>query len=147
MPPPTGAKTTWETEEAIREELHDDEVRVSSIGPAGELMTCLANVTNDRNRQVGRSGVGAVMGSKNLKAIAIRGTGDVEVAELDELIEFCRDLYKRCRGPATEKYRTWGRPPTCWSTTAWGACRSTTSRRAPSRTPRPARGRGCPRRW
>jgi len=103
-------KTTWETEELIRDELCDDEIRVSSIGPAGELQTCLANITNDRNRQVGRSGMGAVMGSKNLKAIAIRGTGDVEVAELDELIEFCRDLYKRCRGPATEKYRVLGTP-------------------------------------
>jgi aldehyde:ferredoxin oxidoreductase len=103
-------KTTWETEEMIREELHDDEVRVSSIGPAGELMTVLANVTNDRNRQVGRSGMGAVMGSKNLKAIAIRGSGPIEVADLDSLVEFCRDLYKRCRGPATEKYRKYGTP-------------------------------------
>jgi aldehyde:ferredoxin oxidoreductase len=103
-------KTTWETEELIREELSDDEVRVSSIGPAGELLTVLANVTNDRNRQVGRSGIGCVMGSKNLKAIAIRGTGDVEVADLDELMEFCKDLYKRCRGPATEKYRVFGTP-------------------------------------
>jgi aldehyde:ferredoxin oxidoreductase len=103
-------KTTWETEELIREELCDDEIRVSSIGPAGELLSCLGNITNDRNRQVGRSGMGAVMGSKNLKAIAIRGTGNVEVAELDELMEFCGDLYKRCRGPATEKYRVLGTP-------------------------------------
>ncbi len=107
---PYAGKTTWETEELIRQELCDDEVRVSSCGPAGELMTCLANVTNDRNRQVGRSGMGAVMGSKNLKAIAVRGTGSVEVANLDELVEFCRDLYKRCRGPATEKYRHYGTP-------------------------------------
>ena len=101
-------KTTWQTEELIREELCDDEIRVSSIGPAGELTTCLANITNDRNRQVGRSGMGAIMGSKNLKAIAIRGTGNVEVAHLDELMEYCRDLYQRCRGPATEKYRVLG---------------------------------------
>lgn len=102
--------TTWEAEEAIREELCDDEIRVSSIGPAGELLSCLANITNDRNRQVGRSGMGAVMGSKNLKAIAIRGTGNVEVADLDGLLEYCRDLYTRCRGPATEKYRVLGTP-------------------------------------
>ena len=103
-------KTTWDTEELIREELCDDEIRVSSIGPAGELLSVLANITNDRNRQVGRSGMGAVMGSKNLKAIAIRGTGEVGVAHLDELVEFCRDLYQRCRGPATEKYRVLGTP-------------------------------------
>lgn len=107
---PYWGKTTWDTEEAIREDLEDDGLRVSSIGPAGELMTCLANITNDRNRQVGRSGMGAVMGSKNLKAIAIRGTGGVEVADLDGLMEFCRDLYRRCRGPATEKYRVLGTP-------------------------------------
>jgi len=103
-------KTTWETEEMIRSELSDEEIRVSSIGPAGELLSCLANVTNDRNRQVGRSGMGCVMGSKNLKAIAIRGTGSIEVAHLDELMELCSDLYKRCRGPATEKYRVLGTP-------------------------------------
>lgn len=103
-------RTTWETEELIREELSDDEIRVSAIGPAGELLSVLANVTNDRNRQVGRSGIGCVMGSKNLKAIAIRGTGAVEVADLDGLMEFCKDLYKRCRGPATEKYRLFGTP-------------------------------------
>jgi len=103
-------KTTWDTEEMIREELSDEEIRVSSIGPAGELLSCLANVTNDRNRQVGRSGMGCVMGSKNLKAIAIRGTGSIEVAHLDELLGLCKDLYQRCRGPATEKYRVLGTP-------------------------------------
>ena len=103
-------KTTWDTEELIREELSDDEIRVSSIGPAGELLSRLANVTNDRNRQVGRSGIGCVMGSKNLKAIAVRGTGSIEVADLDGLLELCKDLYKRCRGPATEKYRVLGTP-------------------------------------
>ena len=50
------------------------------------------------------------MGSKNLKAFAVRGTGNVEVAHLDELLEFSRDLYHRCRGPATEKYRVYGTP-------------------------------------
>lgn len=103
-------KTTWETEELIREELFDDKVRVSSIGPSGEMMNRIANITNDRNRQIGRCGIGAVMGSKNLKAIAIRGTGNVEVPDLDELVEFCLDLHQRCRGPATEKYRTYGTP-------------------------------------
>ncbi|MHB8781497.1 MAG: aldehyde ferredoxin oxidoreductase N-terminal domain-containing protein, partial [Candidatus Geothermincolia bacterium] len=101
-------KTTWETEEAIRAELADDRVRVAAIGPAGEKLVRMANITNDRNRQVGRSGMGAVMGSKNLKAIAIRGTCDVEVADLAGLMELCRDLYRRCRGPATEKYRVLG---------------------------------------
>ncbi len=103
-------KTTWDTEEQIRKELADDEIRVAAIGPSGELMNRIANITNDRNRQVGRTGMGAVMGSKNLKAIAIRGTGNVSVADLDTLMDYCRDLYQRCRGPATEKYRVFGTP-------------------------------------
>lgn len=103
-------KSTWDTEEEIRRELDDDEIRVAGIGPSGELMNRLANITNDRNRQVGRTGMGAVMGSKNLKAICMRGTESVEVAALDELMELCRDLYLRCRGPATEKYRVFGTP-------------------------------------
>ncbi|MEM2437045.1 MAG: aldehyde ferredoxin oxidoreductase N-terminal domain-containing protein, partial [Thermoproteota archaeon] len=63
-------RTTWETEEMIKEELGDESFAVASIGPAGEKMVMLANITNERNRQVGRCGLGAVMGSKNLKAVA-----------------------------------------------------------------------------
>jgi len=103
-------KTTWETEELIRKELNDSTVRVASIGPSGEKKVLIANITNDRNRQVGRTGMGAVMGSKMLKAIAVRGTGDVEVADLKGLVEFCRDLNERCQGPKTEKYRKYGTP-------------------------------------
>jgi len=103
-------KTTWDTEELIREELGDGAVRVAAIGPAGEKLGNLANITTDRNRQVGRSGMGAVAGSKNLKAVAVRGTRDVEVANLDELTKMALDLNERCQGPKTEKYRVYGTP-------------------------------------
>ncbi|MBM3187726.1 MAG: aldehyde ferredoxin oxidoreductase, partial [Chloroflexi bacterium] len=63
---------TTKTQEAIRERLGDENIRVSSIGPAGENLVRIALIDND-GRQVGRTGPGAVMGSKNLKAVAIRG--------------------------------------------------------------------------
>lgn len=103
-------KTTWQTEEAIREELGDDTIRVACIGPAGERLVRMANITNDRNRQVGRTGMGAVMGSKRLKAVAVRGTKDVEVADLEGLMKFSMELNERLQGPKTEKYRTYGTP-------------------------------------
>jgi aldehyde:ferredoxin oxidoreductase len=103
-------KTTWDTEELIKERYHDDTIRVAAIGPAGEKLVRFACITNCRNRQVGRSGMGAVMGSKNLKAIAIRGTGTPKVHDLKGLMTFCKELNKRCQGPATEKYRIYGTP-------------------------------------
>ena len=73
-------KTVWETDDMIREELGVHDTVVSCIGPAGENLVRFAAIVNDRHRAAGRSGVGAVMGSKNLKAIAVRGTGGVPVA-------------------------------------------------------------------
>jgi aldehyde:ferredoxin oxidoreductase len=70
-------KTCWETEETIKEQLQDPLVRVSSIGRAGEAQVLFACIVNDLHRAAGRSGVGAVMGSKNLKAVALRGTKGV----------------------------------------------------------------------
>ncbi|NMM07952.1 aldehyde ferredoxin oxidoreductase family protein [Polaromonas sp.] len=67
-------KSVWETEAMIKKGLQDPLVRVSSIGKAGENGVLYAAVVNDLHRAAGRSGVGTVMGSKNLKAIAVRGT-------------------------------------------------------------------------
>ncbi len=67
----------WHTEEAIKHELQDPLVRVSSIGLAGENQVLFGCIVNDLHRAAGRSGVGAVMGSKNLKAVALRGTKGV----------------------------------------------------------------------
>jgi aldehyde:ferredoxin oxidoreductase len=65
-------KDTHETEDAIRAETADD-VAVACIGPAGERLALIAAIINDKHRAAARSGVGAVMGSKNLKAVAVRG--------------------------------------------------------------------------
>jgi aldehyde:ferredoxin oxidoreductase len=70
-------KSVWETEETIKKQHQDPLVRISSIGIAGENGVLFAAVVNDLHRAAGRSGVGAVMGSKNLKAIAVRGTKGV----------------------------------------------------------------------
>ena len=67
-------KSVWETEATLKKTLQDPLTRVSSIGKAGENQVMYAAVVNDLHRAAGRSGVGAVMGSKNLKAIAVRGT-------------------------------------------------------------------------
>ncbi|MFM2187009.1 MAG: hypothetical protein RIR43_1581 [Pseudomonadota bacterium] len=69
--------SVWNTEEVIKKQHQDPLIRVSSIGLAGENQVLYASVVNDLHRAAGRSGVGAVMGSKNLKAIAVRGTKGV----------------------------------------------------------------------
>lgn len=71
----------FETEDALRSELGIPGLRIAAIGPAGENKVRFACIMNDKHRAAGRSGVGAVMGSKNLKAIAVRGTGGVRVAD------------------------------------------------------------------
>jgi aldehyde:ferredoxin oxidoreductase len=70
-------QSVWHTEETIKKQHQDPLIRVSSIGLAGENQVLFAAVVNDLHRAAGRSGVGAVMGSKNLKAIAVRGTKGV----------------------------------------------------------------------
>jgi len=101
--------TTLETQQAIRERLGDENVRVSAIGPAGERLVRYASIDND-GRQAGRSGNGAVMGSKRIKAIAIRGSQPITVADPKGLMEASLRLIKASRGPGTLKYRTLGTP-------------------------------------
>ena len=74
-------KDTYETEEALYRDTGDDKVKFVCIGPAGERQSLIAAVMADRGRAAARSGVGAVMGSKKLKAVAVRGTRKIEVAD------------------------------------------------------------------
>jgi len=80
--------STWHTEETIKKEMQDPQVRISSIGKAGENGVLYACIVNDLHRAAGRSGVGTVMGSKNLKAVAIRGTKGV--GGVDNIGEFAK---------------------------------------------------------
>lgn len=82
----------------ILENLHGEKVRVTAIGPAGENLSKLAGVINDRGRAAGRSGVGAVLGSKNLKAVVVRGTNKVNVADNEKL----KEVFSRCMAKIKE---------------------------------------------
>jgi aldehyde:ferredoxin oxidoreductase len=95
---------TKEAEDGVRKEVGEDKVRVMAIGPAGEKMVRFACVCNDYYRQLGRAGVGAVMGSKNLKAIAFRGTGRVELADEEKFEEVVKEVSARIPkdGPMTK---------------------------------------------
>ncbi len=103
-------KSPYETDVALKEELGDYYIRVSAIGEAGEKLVRFASIINDEFRAIGRTGMGAVMGSKNLKAVAVRGTKDVGVADLEGFKEFIKMIHERMKGPATRKYRTLGTP-------------------------------------
>jgi aldehyde:ferredoxin oxidoreductase len=81
--------------------------KVASIGPAGERLVRYATISHD-GRHAGRGGSGAVLGSKNLKAIAVRGRHRCEWAQPDALFEYSKALSKRSFGPATAKYRELG---------------------------------------
>ncbi len=78
-----GMKTT-DTQQIIKNELNDQNVRIACIGPAGENQIKIAAIINEM-RAVGRRGLGAVMGSKNLKAIAVRGSGKVSIFDKEKL--------------------------------------------------------------
>jgi aldehyde:ferredoxin oxidoreductase len=78
-------KTTGQTTDAIVNDLNDKSIRVTCIGPAGEKLVLFACIINEKTRAAGRGGVGAVMGSKNLKAIAARGDQPIKAADEAQL--------------------------------------------------------------
>jgi aldehyde:ferredoxin oxidoreductase len=86
--------TTSLAQKKIREELGDEEVRVAAIGPAGERLVRFASIINDEGRAAGRAGAGAVMGSKKLKAVAVRGHGGVGVADPERVSEVVKRMYE-----------------------------------------------------
>ena len=96
------AKKYWgrlvgETTDLLLEDTGDPKARVLTIGPAGEKLSLLAAILNDKYRAAGRSGVGAVMGSKNLKAIVVRGTGKLKPAREDECKSIVKNALKKIR--------------------------------------------------
>ncbi len=76
-------KVTGEAQDLIRGELGDERIRVAQIGPAGEKLVRFANIANELKHFNGRAGLGAVMGSKNLRAVAVRGTLKPQYADPD----------------------------------------------------------------
>jgi len=98
--------TCRETEAALRSRLGAN-YRIASIGPAGEHMVRYATVSHD-GRHAGRGGSGAVLGARNVKAIAVRGARRPEWAHPRELTALSKSLSQRSLGPATAKYRELG---------------------------------------
>jgi len=90
-------KPVSETTDLLVEETGETKARIVTIGPAGEKQALLACVMNDKYRAAGRSGVGAVMGSKNLKAIVARGTGKVKPARDEESKTVLKNVLKKIR--------------------------------------------------
>jgi len=100
-------KSTSETRKLIRDQTNS-RAKIACIGPAGENLVKYACIINDTGRAAGRSGVGAVMGSKNLKAVAVRGTGVVEIANEKGLKDIIRLSLKKIKRPAA--LTIWGTP-------------------------------------
>jgi len=88
-------KDSFETERMIKEIEKNPSAGVSSIGPAGENLCKFASINSDLYRQAGRGGVGAVMGSKRLKAIVVKGTKGMDLHDRKKLTELNRESYQR----------------------------------------------------
>ena len=100
-------KETAPVQSLIRAELGDERVRVAQIGPAGETLVRYAAVMNDVTRAAGRNGMGAVMGSKNLKAVAVRGTTVVPISSRERL-----NTVSRWLGQNYKENMAWATSPT-----------------------------------
>lgn len=99
-------KDTVETEDILKSEL-GKEVRVACIGPAGERCSLISCVINNKGRAAARSGVGAVMGSKGLKAVAVMGKAQIPVANREEIRRLRKELLKRSE-PVRELFERFG---------------------------------------
>lgn len=96
-------KTTHEATDMIHSET-DIDSKIACIGPAGERLVRFACIINDKHRAAGRSGVGAVMGSKNLKAVAVKGSGSVTVADKEMFRKITIDCLNKIKAnPVTSK--------------------------------------------
>ena len=106
-------KDTWVTQRIIKHELGDPDIQVLKIGPAGENMCHTSAVISNLGRAAGTYGIGAVWGSKNLKAIAIRGNKAVSVAKPKEFIDLCNTLIERTNtDPMYPLHAAYGTPGT-----------------------------------
>jgi aldehyde:ferredoxin oxidoreductase len=95
-----------DTEAAVRNR-NGRRWRVAAIGPAGEAQVRYATISHD-GRHAGRGGLGAVLGAKNIKSVAVSGRKRVTLADRDGVLSAAKDLRQRSFGPATEKYRELG---------------------------------------
>jgi len=94
---PLWGMTTSETTAALQEDLGDPGASVACIGPAGERLVRFSGIINETSRAAGRGGVGAVMGSKNVKAVAARGNGRITVADRDRFLTLKKEIAEKIR--------------------------------------------------
>ena len=117
-------KTTTETQWTIREELGDDDIKSMVIGPAGENKVRIANVMTGIKNAGGRTGMGAVMGSKNLKAVAARGTLDIKIAHPKEALDYNKRFIDQITSAKVNQTQgTYGTPFIWGATNSWGGVR------------------------
>jgi len=106
---------TVETEQALRLQKGDEQIKVACIGPAGENLVPYASIQATPNRSFGRSGLGAVMGSKKLKAIAVRGKARVPISSPQAFAALAKEMHRRIREneffPSLARYGTSGLVP------------------------------------
>ena len=105
--PDLAGRTCLETEGMIKEHLGTHELKIAAIGPGGENLVHFACVNADWSRNAGRTGIGAIMGSKNLKAIVVRGSRDLPVADIRGLVEEADKAYGYMSGH--KYFRMWQR--------------------------------------
>lgn len=118
-------KTTTDTQWSIREELGDDEVKSCVIGPAGENLVRFANVMTGIKNSGGRTGMGCVMGSKNLKAVATRGTMDIHLAHPQEALEYNKHFIDQITSAKVNQIQGILGTPFIWgATNCWGGVRT-----------------------
>jgi hypothetical protein len=103
--PETRGVSTLEAESMVREVTGDEDMKIAAIGVAGENCAVYSCVNADWSRNAGRIGIGAVMGSKNLKAIAVRGSRDLPVADLPNLVQVAKEGYDHLK--SHEFFRFW----------------------------------------
>jgi aldehyde:ferredoxin oxidoreductase len=118
-------KTTTETQWTIRKELNDEEIKSLVIGPAGENLVRFANVMTGIKNSGGRSGMGAVMGSKNLKAVAVRGTMDIKIAYPNDALNYNKRFIDQIvSSKVSQTQGTLGTPFIWGATNSWGGIRT-----------------------
>ncbi|MFH0789036.1 MAG: aldehyde ferredoxin oxidoreductase family protein [Pseudomonadota bacterium] len=118
-------KTVTEAQWAIRDELNDQEVKACVCGPAGEKMVRYANVMTGIKNAAGRTGMGAVMGSKNLKAVAARGTMDIKIAHPMEALEYNKRFINQITSAKVNQTQGALGTPFIWgATNSWGGVRT-----------------------
>jgi len=116
--------TVHQTQRAIRAELGDEDVKCAVIGPAGENLVRYANVMTGLKNAGGRTGMGAVFGSKNLKAVAARGTMDINIAHPAKAIEYNKRFIDQITGAKANQTQGILGTPFIWgATNSWGGLR------------------------